>query len=332
MQAATQRLHLPTIMSKMNSLWRPFATGILLVTAACTREAPRALGTLEWDRITLPSPAAEKIISVEVREGQRVKAGEALMRLEGTRTSSQVAAAQAQARQGKAALAELKAGPRREDIAQARANLAALQAQAVDARAYYDRVIVLAGQKLVPATEVDRARAARDSADAQVRAAQQVLLQRERGTRTEQIAQGEAAMQAATAQAQAEQATLDKLTLVAPRDAQVDSIPYKLGDQAPVGAPLVVLLAGDAPYARIYVPEPLRAGTKVGDVARVHVEGRDTVWKGAVRMIRNDPTFTPYYALTGQDARRLSYLAEIQLGADAATLPAGLPVWVEFGP
>ena len=307
-------------------------TAVLVVTAACTRETPRALGTLEWDRITLPSPAAEKIVSIEVREGQRVKAGEALMRLEDTRTSSQVAAAQAQARQNKAALAELKAGPRREDIAQARANLAALQAQAVDARAYYDRVIVLSGQKLVPATEVDRARAARDSADAQVRAAQQVLLQRERGTRTEQIAQGEAAMQAATAQAQAEQATLDKLTLVAPRDAQVDSIPYKLGDQAPVGAPLLVLLAGEAPYARIYVPEPMRAATKVGDPARVHVEGRDMVWQGTVRMIRNDPTFTPYYALTGQDATRLSYLAEVQLGSDAAILPAGLPVWVEFGP
>jgi HlyD family secretion protein len=304
----------------------------VLLASGCTRETPRALGTLEWDRITLPSPAAERIISIEVREGQRVKSGELLLRLEGTRTSSQVAAAQAQARQGKAALAELKAGPRREDIAQARANLAALQAQAVDARAYYDRVIVLAGQKLVPATEVDRARAARDSADAQVRAAQQILLQRERGTRSEQIAQGEAAMQAAIAQAQAEQTTLDKLTLVAPRDAQVDSIPYKLGDQAPVGAPLMVLLAGEAPYARIYVPEPLRASAKVGDPARVHVEGMETVWKGTVRMIRNDPTFTPYYALTGQDATRLSYLAEVQLDADAAMLPAGLPVWVEFGP
>ena len=88
----------------------------------------------------------------------------------------------------------------------------------------------------------------------------------------------------------------------------------------------------DAPYARIYVPEPLRASAKVGDAARVHVEGMETVWQGTVRMIRNDPTFTPYYALTGQDATRLSYLAEVQLGADAATLPAGLPVWVDFGP
>ena len=93
----------------------------------------------------------------------------------------------------------------------------------------------------------------------------------------------------------------------------------------------MVLLAGDAPYARIYVPEPLRAGVKVGDAVRVHVDGSDKVWSGKVRMIRSDPTFTPYYALTGQDAARLSYLAEVQLGADARELPAGLPLWVEFG-
>ncbi len=306
-------------------------SSLFLVLAACGSEAPRALGTLELDRITLPSPAAEKIVGIEVREGQRVKAGDALLRLEVSRTQSQLAAAEAQARQSGAALAELKAGPRREQIAQARANLSAAQAQAVDARAYYNRLQPLGRQKLVAASEVDRARAAAENAEAQVRAARQALLELEHGTRGEQIAQGEAAAQAAAAQAVVQQVTLEKLTLSAPRDAQVDSIPYKLGDQAPVGAPLVVLLAGDAPYARIYVPEPLRAGVKVGDAVRVHVDGSDKVWSGKVRMIRSDPTFTPYYALTGQDAARLSYLAEVQLGADARELPAGLPLWVEFG-
>jgi HlyD family secretion protein len=302
----------------------------LLLLAACRDETPRALGTLEWDRITLPSPAAEKIVGIQVREGQRVKAGAALLQLEATRTQSQFAAARAQAQQSDAALAELKAGPRSEQIAQARANLSAAQAQAADARAYANRLQPLGRQKLVAAAEVDRARAAAENAEAQVRAAWQALLELEHGTRSERIAQGEAAVQAADAQAAAQQVTLEKLTLSAPRDAQVDSIPYKLGDQAPVGAPLVVLLAGNAPYARIYVPEPLRASVKVGDAVRVHVDGSDKAWSGKVRMIRSEPTFTPYYALTGQDAARLSYLAEVQLGADARDLPAGLPLWVEF--
>jgi HlyD family secretion protein len=92
------------------------------------------------------------------------------------------------------------------------------------------------------------------------------------------------------------------------------------------------MLAGEAPYARVYVPEALRARVKVGDAVEVHVEGSDRAWPGTVRMIRSDPTFTPYYALTGQDVSRLSYLAEIQLGAEARDLPAGLPLWADFGP
>ena len=200
----------------------------------------------------------------------------------------------------------------------------------MEARASLARLETLVADRLVSAADVDRAKSTTDTADAELAAAQQALLELERGTRAEQIAQGKAAVQAYNAQVDTQRVLLGKLTLAAPRDGQVDAIPYKLGDQAPVGAPLVVLLAGDAPYARVYVPEPLRADVVVGTAAQVHVEGMDQVWQGTVRMVRSEPTFTPYYALTGQDATRLSYLAEIQLGADATQLPAGLPVWVEF--
>ena len=90
------------------------------------------------------------------------------------------------------------------------------------------------------------------------------------------------------------------------------------------------MLVGDAPFARVYVPEPLRADVQVGDRATVLV-GADggRSYAGRVRMIRNEPAFTPYYALAGEDAARLSYLAEVEL-EDAGDLPAGLPLRVVF--
>ena len=302
----------------------------VLALAACGEGPPKALGTLEYDRITVPAPVAEKIVSIDVREGEQVTAGAVLMTLDRTRVEAETQATRAEAQRQREALAELEAGARSEQIQQARANLAATEADAEDANAYYERVKGLADRKLVAAAEVDRARAAASSANAQMRRAQALLDELLHGTRREQVAQGKAALRGAEAAEAAQRAVLDKLQVVAPRNGRVDSLPYRLGDQAPVGAPLVVLLVGDAPYARIYVPEPIRSRVKVGDAVRVFVDGEAASHAGQVRMIRSEPSFTPYYALIGEDAARLSYLAEVSLGSDAAELPAGLPVRVEF--
>lgn len=122
--------------------------------------------------------------------------------------------------------------------------------------------------------------------------------------------------------------TLEKLDIVAPRAGRVDSLPYKLGDQAPVGAPLAVMLVGEVPYARVYLPQALRNRLKVGDTVQVRLDGQKKAYAGRVRIIRSEPSFTPYFALTGQDAERLSYLAEISLGKEAAGLPVGAPLQV----
>lgn len=297
--------------------------------AGCVDDAPQVLGTLEYDRISLPAPSAERIVSVDVREGDTVKAGTVLLTLERTRIAAQTDAALAQAQQQRESLAELEAGSRDEQIAQARAQVVGAQAQARDARAYFARVQPLGQRRLIAAVDVDRAKAAADSADAQVRAAQALLDELQHGTRKERLAQASAAVRAADAQLAAQAVALDKLKIVAPRDGRIDSLPYKLGDQAPVGASLAIMLVGNAPYARVYVPEPMRADVKIGDRATVHVDGRDAALPGRVRAIRSEPSFTPYYALSGQDAARLSYLAEVVVEGGEA-LPAGLPVRVEF--
>lgn len=76
----------------------------------------------------------------------------------------------------------------------------------------------------------------------------------------------------------------------------------------------------------------MRLQVKVGQVAQVHLEGQGAALKGHVRSIRSEPSFTPYYALTGDDVARLSYLAEIEVDApsDMQKLPAGMPVQVSF--
>jgi HlyD family secretion protein len=314
----------------MNDLRAVVMLSAMALFAGCAETPPQVLGTVEYDRITLPAPAAERIVAIDVREGDRVQAGATLIVLERTRVEAQTRAVEAEAQRQRDSLAELEAGTRREQIAQALAQLASAEAQARDTRAYYARLRPLGERKLVAAADVDRARAAADSADAQVRTQRAFLSELENGVRKERLAQARSAVRAAEAQTVAQTVTLDKLKVIAPRAGRVDSLPYKLGDQAPVGAPLAVMLVGDTPYARVYVPEPMRANIAPGDRANVFVDGRANAFPARVRAIRSEPSFTPYYALSGKDAARLSYLAELVLegGAD---LPAGLPVRVEFG-
>lgn len=307
-----------------------FRWGVLLCAVValcgCAKSSPQALGTLEYDRINLPAPAAERIIEVAARDGQRVQAGQLLLKLDPSHTQAELAADLADVQRQSEVLRELQIGPRAEDIAKARANLSSAQAQERSAQAYYRRLQPLAKPGYVSAVDLDRARADAGNDEGQVNAAQAALDELLHGSRPEDIAQAESSLAASKAQAEAQRVLLGKLDVVAPRAGIVDSIPYKLGDQAPVGSPLVILLVGNAPYARIYVPEQQRANVQVGDTLTVHVDGVKQLLQGRVRMIRSEPAFTPYYALTGADAARLSYIAEVQLGPDAANLPAGLPL------
>ena len=298
--------------------------------AACTEEPPQALGTIEYDRIAVTAPASEAIVAMHVREGQQVAAGALLMKLDTTRADSQLATVQAQTRRSRSALQELQAGPRDEAIARARADVARAQAQSRLAREKYERLQPLGRRQLVAAVDVSSARAAAEAAAAELEAIRAQLRELEQGTRIEQLAQGEAAVDAAVAAEKTQAVTSKEFDVNAPRAGRVDSLPYRLGDRPPAGAPLAILLVGDAPYARVYVPATLRANVQVGSAARVFIEGREQVYTGTVRMLRSEPSYTPYYALTGADAARLSYLAEIQLEAAAGVLPAGLPARVEF--
>ena len=91
------------------------------------------------------------------------------------------------------------------------------------------------------------------------------------------------------------------------------------------------MLADGPPYARVHVPEPIRARVHPGLGARVMVDGVKGGFSGRVRTVSHDAAFTPFYALTDKDRGRLAYLAEVDLLDSAARqLPTGVPVQVTF--
>ncbi len=303
----------------------------LPVACSAPTNLPGAVGTLEWDRIELITETNEPIVDITVREGDSVQPGQVILRQDTIRYRAQLDEAEAARAQAAARLAELARGPRPERIAEARARLAGAEGVLTARTNDVARIEALVTRQLVSAQELDRAQADRDAALASRDAARAELAELLAGTTAEELKQAQEAQDRAEATLRATRITLERLTLRAPQAARVDALPYKVGERPPTGAVVVVLMAGEAPYARVYIPEPLRVHIAPGRSAEVHVDGVAQPFVGRVRNVSQEATFTPYFALTERDRSRLSYVAEVVLtGPQTSNLPAGVPVQVVF--
>jgi len=304
---------------------------ILLLAAGCESDtANLALGTLERDRIAHTATVNEVIVDLPVAAGSRVSKGSVLVRLDSTQQQAHVARATAEVEQADANLEKLRNGARKEEVAAASAKVAGAKASLVEAQASYQRAKELAKQKLISQANVDQALAARDAAQASLNSAQEQLLELTNGTRAEDLRYAEAQLSALQAVLASEQKKLADLTIIATRDGVLDNLPWNLGERVTVGSPLAIVLAGKAPFARVYVPEPYRVKMRLNDTLTVRVDGLEKSLQGTLRWISTEPAFTPYYALNQEERARLMYLAEVQLEDSQAALPSGVPVQVEL--
>lgn len=305
----------------------------ILTLAGCGDSASSqvALGTLERDRLELPAEANEPIVGIMVHEGEAVAKDQPLLQLDRAHAAERQAELQAAVGVARHRLTELVHGPRSDEVLEARARLEGAQSTYETASSEYKRALELVARKLISQTEVDQQRALRDRADAGRREAQAQLALLLKGTRMEQLDQARAAVREAEAELAQYEISVRRLLIRAPRAGVIEALPFKLGERPPTGAAVVVMLADGAPYARVYVPEPIRAWVKAGGQAQVRVDGVEEALAGQVRYISAQAAFTPYFALTQKDRSHLSYLAEVTLtDARAAELPAGIPVEVTF--
>ena len=304
---------------------------IALLLAGCFDDAPpRVLGTLERDRVALSATSAEVIVALPVAEGTPVTKGALLVQLEDLQQRAEVDRARAQVARAEANLQRLRHGPRVQEIAAARAQVAGREADLREAQITYDRNHELIARKAVSQADVDRALSLLDAAIARLDEGKEQLDELLAGTRPEEIAIAEAELTSAQAEHADQSVLLSELTIVATRDGTLDSLPWNPGERVTVGSPVAILLAGDAPYARVYVPEPYRVKIAKGAQLKVHVDGIDQPFDGTVRWISSAPAFTPYYALNASDRARLMYLAKVELPQSAAALPNGVPAQVEM--
>ena len=290
----------------------------------------RVVGQLESDRIEITAEVSEPIMEILVKEGQRVAAGDLLLQQDKRRILSRIRETEAALAQSKARLDELVRGPRKEQIAAGRANVQGATHDLEFRKADYERAQMVFQRDLASPDSLDRARAALDAAEANLQVQQARLQEMLSGTTIEELTQAQQAVRQIEARLSVLQVDLERHAPLAPVDGIVDSRLYEPGERPAVGKPMLILLSGEQPYARVYVPEILRVRLSPGTAARVYVDGLAEPLNGTVRWVSSEAAFTPYFSLTEKDRGRLSYIAKVDILNADRRLPDGVPVEVEL--
>ena len=305
---------------------------MLALIAGCSdNDNPNvAVGELASDRIELTAETNEPIVAIHVAEGDEVAAGQILVEQDSRRAVARLAEAEAALGQLQARLDELVRGPRAELIRGARANVEGATQDLEFRESELVRVREVHARGLASPDLLDRTQAALDASRANLNLRRAQLEELLTGTTVEELAQAEQAVKQATARRDAARIDVERTQVRAPVDGIADTRLFELGERPNPGQPIMVVLGGAQPYARVYVPERLRVHVRPGSAVELRIDGLKEPVSGRVRWVASEAAFTPYFALTERDRGRLTYESKIDLDVAGERLPDGVPVDAEF--
>ncbi len=311
-------------------IWQGLFLVPLLALVGCEEPPLQAYGQLESDRVEVVAESNEPIVEIASLEGDALAAGALILRQDTARLDIRIREGQANIARIEAQLEEQVNGPRIETIEATRASLLEAEIERDFRERELNRLTGLRERNLTSEESVDQARNLLESASARIEIVSARLAELEAGTRPEQIEQTRGLLSQAGAQLDSLKLDRERLHVAAPVDGVLDTLPFEVGERPRPGDVVAVLLTGEQPYARVYIPEPLRAGLRVGSTMRIAVDGIEQPLTGTIRRIAAEANFTPYFALTERDRGRLSFLAEVRMPDLPERLPEGLPVQALF--
>ena len=289
-------------------------------------------GDVDLRQVQLSFNNSERIAAVLVQEGDRVKQGQLLARLDTARLEPQLAQAEAQAAAQLQVVKRLRSGSRPEEIAQARANLQAAQADLANARQQYERwksAAEMSAGRAVRQHDVDNARTAVQVAEAKLAVVQKTLDLAIAGPRREEINENEARLRAFEAQASVLRQQLKDAQLVAPIDAVIRTRVMEPGEMASPQRPVFSLAITDPKWVRAFISEPDLGKIKQGMAAAIAVDSfADRRFEGWIGFISPVAEFTPKTVQTEELRTSLVYEVRVFVKDPADELRLGMPASV----
>jgi len=316
----------------------------ILVAAACAEPPPsdrvRVSGHIEATETRVAPDAGGRILTLAVKEGDRVEPGQIILTLDTRDTQLAVARATAERASAEAQLRLVQAGARVEDVRQAQAQIETTRTDVAAARteldaaeqdlARFDTLLKNNSgsrkQRDDAATRRDLARDRLATAESRVKTAQEALARVTAGARKEEVDAARARVEAVTAQIAMLEKGLTDAMLLAPVGGLVTEKMFEVGEVIPPRTPALVIADLDHAWADVFVPEPAIPNIKIGQTATLYTDAGGAGITGRIAYISPKAEFTPRNVQTAEERSKLVYRVRIAVDNKDGVLKQGMPV------
>jgi HlyD family secretion protein len=309
-------------------LWLTIAAvaGVSLVAVLAVRRlGPRRApsfasgnGRLEAMDVDVAAHAAGRLLQVDVREGDRVRAGQIVARMDAAALTADLHQAQAERAQAEAALASARSvlNQRRSEELEARSTIAERQAelQLAERRFQRARTLLASGAITQETFDADEARrltaaAALTRARDAARSAAAVIASARSGLQA-----AEASRAAASARIERIQADLNETILRAPTDGRVQIRIAEPGETLPTGGKVLNLLDLSDVFMTFYLPTGEAGRVRLGSEARLILDAApDLVIPARITYVASAAQFTPRTVETRSERQTLMFRIKASL-------------------
>jgi HlyD family secretion protein len=295
------------------------------------RESPLTFnGNVDIRQVSLTFNATEHIDSINVEEGDTVKKGQVLAKLNTRPLELNIAQCKAQIAQQQAVLAKAVNGSRSEDINSAEASMNEAKAKADNALTYFNRIQQLYQGGAVSKQDFDNAESDYKSAAESYNNLKAVYEKAVNGSRAEDIAAEKASLEALQEQLKIYEYNLSQATLIAPQDGVIRSRLLEVGDMASPSTPVLLMGLNNLKWVRIYVPETQLANIHEGQKGTVTIDSSSQTMEGQVGYISDTAEFTPKNVETTELRTALLYEVRVYVTDPDNLLRMGMPATVSF--
>jgi multidrug resistance efflux pump len=325
-------LVLPLLLLTASRLSATSPTGIVDVTEREVTLTCTSTGSIEAPtQAKVATVVSGEIVHLKLEEGDSVKAGEIIAKLDTAALDAEVEAVQASIQVADANLARIRGGARPQEMADARAVVARAKAALDERQQELDRYQQLYDRQSATLKELQ-------AMQAQFKMAQQEherALQREalvgEGARSDDIDIARRKLDEARSQLKGLQTRRDKTVIKAPIDGIVVKKLAYLGEVALPGQPLVHLVSLARLDAVLNVEETYIDGIQVGDTGEVSVDAiPGKTFPGKVTFISPVSSEQLKMSLLKEEEDTKRFHVKIRVEAGAARLRAGMSVKGKF--